>query len=87
MRIIACLCLVAIWCPPSEAAPAKAKAPAVSKAKADASAIDRARTLHRKATHGDDCVHCSAFGPGYDNTWPCQTIRALDGAPTKENNA
>lgn len=54
--------------------------------RADASAIDRVRTLHRKATHGDDCVHCSAFGPGYDNTWPCQTIRALDGASTKENS-
>ncbi|MDX2697108.1 hypothetical protein [Streptomyces ipomoeae] len=55
--------------------------------RADAAAIDRARTLHRKATHGDDCVHCAAFGPGYDNTWPCQTIRALNGAPTKENSA
>jgi hypothetical protein len=42
-------------------------------------AIDRVRTLHRKATHGDDCVHCAGFGPAYDNTWPCQTIRVLDG--------
>lgn len=42
-------------------------------------AIIRVRALHRKATHGDDCVHCAAFGPGYDNTWPCQTIRVLDG--------
>lgn len=46
------------------------------------------RALHRKASHGDDCVHCAAFGPGYDNTWPCQTIRALDGDPTsKEQEA
>lgn len=55
--------------------------------RAEAAAIDRARTLHRKASHGDDCVHCAGFGPAYDNTWPCQTIRALDGAPTKENSA
>lgn len=55
--------------------------------RADAAAIDRVRILHRKATHGDDCVHCAAFGPGYDNTWPCQTIRALNGAPTEENSA
>lgn len=43
-------------------------------------AIARVHALHRKATHGPDCVHCAAFGPGYDNTWPCQTIRALDGS-------
>lgn len=42
-------------------------------------AIARVRALHRKATHGDDCVHCAAFGSAYDNTWPCQTIRVLDG--------
>lgn len=46
------------------------------------------RALHRKATHGTDCAHCAAFGPGYDNTWPCQTIRAIDGNPTsKEQEA
>ncbi len=55
--------------------------------RADVAAIDRVRTLHHKASHGEDCVHCVGFGPAYDNTWPCQTIRALDGAPTKENSA
>ena len=65
-----------------DVAKAKHKAPA---ARVEA-AIGRVRALHRKNTHGDDCNHCAAFGPGYDNTWPCQTIRALDGLPTKENN-
>lgn len=46
-------------------------------------AVERVRELHRKATHGDDCVHCAGFGPAYDNTWPCQTIRALD-EPAKD---
>ncbi|MFJ3794974.1 hypothetical protein ACIPSJ_01660 [Streptomyces sp. NPDC090088] len=42
-------------------------------------AITRVRALHRQATHGTTCIHCAAFGPAYDNTWPCPTIRALDG--------
>ncbi|MBE4783942.1 hypothetical protein [Streptomyces caniscabiei] len=48
--------------------------------------IERVRGLHRKATHGDDCVHCVAFGPAYDNTWPCETLRRLDG-PSQPVNA
>lgn len=41
--------------------------------------LDRIRTLHRKASHGETCVYC-AHGQrlGYDTTWPCDTIRALD---------
>ncbi|MFD7428431.1 hypothetical protein ACFV6Z_15485 [Streptomyces sp. NPDC059818] len=51
-------------------------------------AIERVRALHRKASHGDTCVYC-AHGQrlGYDTTWPCDTIRALDQAqqpPTTE---
>ncbi|MCX5138347.1 hypothetical protein [Streptomyces sp. NBC_00338] len=44
-------------------------------------ANDRVRQLHRKASHGDTCVYC-AHGQrlGYDTTWPCDTIRALDQA-------
>lgn len=43
-------------------------------------AIARVRALHRKASHGETCVYC-AHGQrlGYDTTWPCDTIRALDG--------
>jgi hypothetical protein len=42
-------------------------------------AVERVRALHRKANHGDTCVYC-AHGQrlGYDTTWPCDTIRALD---------
>jgi len=42
-------------------------------------AVERVRALHRKASHGDTCVYC-AHGQrlGYDTTWPCDTIRALD---------
>jgi hypothetical protein len=42
-------------------------------------ALTRVRALHRKASHGDTCVYC-AHGQrlGYDTTWPCDTIRALD---------
>ncbi|MEU6222268.1 hypothetical protein [Streptomyces sp. NPDC047042] len=43
-------------------------------------AVQRVCALHRKATHGDNCVHCTAFGLAYDNTWPCETIRALAGS-------
>lgn len=43
-------------------------------------AIARVRALHRKANNGETCVYC-AHGQrlGYDTTWPCDTIRALDG--------
>lgn len=43
-------------------------------------AVSRVRILHRKANHGETCVYC-AHGQrlGYDTTWPCDTIRALDG--------
>lgn len=51
-------------------------------------ANDRVRTLHRKANNGETCVYCAPLQRvGYDTTWPCDTIRALDGAPIKENNA
>jgi hypothetical protein len=42
-------------------------------------AVARVCALHRKASHGDTCVYC-AHGQrlGYDTTWPCDTIRALD---------
>ncbi|MEU9149174.1 hypothetical protein AB0D59_01140 [Streptomyces sp. NPDC048417] len=43
-------------------------------------AVARVRALHRKASHGTTCVYC-AHGQrvGYDTSWPCDTIRALDG--------
>lgn len=42
-------------------------------------AIARVRALHRKASHGDMCVYCAPVQRiGYDATWPCDTIRALD---------
>ncbi|MEV1063409.1 hypothetical protein [Streptomyces sp. NPDC050263] len=42
-------------------------------------AVARVGELHRKANNGDTCVYC-AHGQrvGYDTTWPCDTIRALD---------
>ncbi|MFD5566610.1 hypothetical protein [Streptomyces cadmiisoli] len=45
----------------------------------------RVRALHRKASHGETCVYC-AHGQrlGYDTTWPCDTIRALDGAEAQQ---
>ncbi|MFF9894941.1 hypothetical protein [Streptomyces longispororuber] len=44
------------------------------------SATERVRALHRKASHGDTCVYCAHDQRlGYDTTWPCDTIRALDG--------
>lgn len=43
-------------------------------------AIARVRALHRKATHGPDCAYCMrGNNSAYDVTWPCDTIRALDG--------
>jgi hypothetical protein len=46
-----------------------------------------ARALHRKANNGETCVYCAPMQRiGYDTTWPCDTIRALDGLPIKENN-
>lgn len=44
-------------------------------------AIARVHALHRKANNGETCVYC-AHGQrlGYDTTWPCDTIRALNGA-------
>lgn len=44
------------------------------------STMGRVRALHRKETHGPDCVYCVRGNNGaYDVTWPCDTIRALDG--------
>lgn len=44
-----------------------------------AAAIERVRQLHRKASHGDVCVTCSPLQRlGYDVTWPCSTILALE---------
>jgi hypothetical protein len=42
-------------------------------------AVEAVRELHRKANNGETCVYC-AHGQrvGYDTTWPCDTIRALD---------
>jgi hypothetical protein len=53
------------------------------------SAVARVRELHREASHGETCVHCAPLQRiGYDTTWPCDTIRAIDGAPaSKENEA
>lgn len=43
-------------------------------------AAARIRALHRQATHGTDCVYCRRGNYGvYDVTWPCDTIRALEG--------
>lgn len=44
-------------------------------------AIQRVRDLHHKASHGIDCVYCTGLDrqSNYDCTWPCDTIRALDG--------
>ncbi|MEU3507699.1 hypothetical protein ABZ733_07185 [Streptomyces longwoodensis] len=51
-------------------------------------AIDRVKALHHQASDGETCVYCAPLQRvGYDTTWPCDTIRALDGAPTKEHNA
>lgn len=42
-------------------------------------AIARVRELHRKASHGDTCVYCThGQRLGYDTTWPCDTIRAVE---------
>lgn len=48
-------------------------------------ALTRVRDLHRKANNGETCVYC-AHGQrvGYDTTWPCDTIRALDGTEQGE---
>lgn len=44
-----------------------------------ADAVERVRTLHRKANNGETCVYCAPMQRiGYDTTWPCDTIRALD---------
>lgn len=41
------------------------------------------RALHRKASHGLVCVYCAPLQRiGYDATWPCDTIRALEGDVT-----
>lgn len=42
-------------------------------------AIARVRELHRRANNGETCVYCAPMQrTGYDTTWPCDTIRALD---------
>ncbi|MDX2681083.1 hypothetical protein [Streptomyces soliscabiei] len=47
-----------------------------------AAAVTGIRALHRKATHGPTCVYCAPMQRiGYDATWPCDTIRALDQPP------
>ncbi|MFI1030759.1 hypothetical protein [Streptomyces sp. NPDC020951] len=47
-----------------------------------AAAVAGIQALHRKATHGHTCVHCAPMQRiGYDTTWPCDTIRALDQPP------
>lgn len=53
---------------------------AKERAEAAEAALTRIRELHRKASDGDTCVYCAAMQRlGYDATWPCDTIRALDG--------
>lgn len=47
-------------------------------------AIERVRTLHRKANNGETCVYCAGMQRiGYITDWPCDTIRALD-EPAKD---
>lgn len=62
-----------------EATPVAAPSPPANEPGPGVAAV---RALHRKASHGDTCVYC-AHGQrlGYDTTWPCDTIRALDGDP------
>lgn len=55
------------------------RAEAVEHARALEAAIARVNAVHRPASHGDVCVYCASDQRiGYDATWPCDTIRALD---------
>jgi hypothetical protein len=50
-------------------------------------ALARVRELHRQANNGETCVYCAPLQRlGYDTTWPCDTVAALDGpSPTPDD--
>lgn len=58
----------------------QARAGAVRRARDAEAAVTRVRELHRKANNGETCVYCAGMQRlGYDTTWPCDTVAALDG--------
>lgn len=72
---------IAAWTPDNLAGRVlRVMQPELDRLSATEAAIERVHELHRKASDGDTCVYCAPGQRlGYDTTWPCDTIRALDG--------